>query len=254
MFVRLAFAVATSADPDILVVDEALAVGDGEFARKSFDRILALKDAGKTILFCSHALYQVEALCNTAVWLDQGEVKAIGATADVIVAYSTFLESLRTSGASAPAIPEAAAPEAAPPVRILAVELASSGAVAGEAVVAASRRDDVIVTVRFVADPALPAPSIGVVFSDANGRNICSAGSHIDGVALDRDAEGRGSVRVVFPEVPLLKGEYWLNAYLLCERGIHVYDYANGVARLTVTQDCLEQGVVSLPRQWHVGA
>jgi len=44
-----------------------------------------------------------------------------------------------------------------------------------------------------------------------------------------------------------------LNAYLLCERGIHVYDYANGVARLTVTQEGLEQGVVSLPRQWHTG-
>ncbi|NBT92297.1 MAG: ABC transporter ATP-binding protein, partial [Betaproteobacteria bacterium] len=59
MFMRLAFSVATSIEPDILVIDEALSVGDGAFARKSFERIMQLKDQGKTILFCSHSMYQV---------------------------------------------------------------------------------------------------------------------------------------------------------------------------------------------------
>lgn len=72
MFMRLAFSVATSVDPDILIIDEALSVGDGEFARKSFDRIRSMKEAGKTILFCSHSLYQVEAFCDQVLWLDQG--------------------------------------------------------------------------------------------------------------------------------------------------------------------------------------
>ena len=75
MFVRLAFAVATSVEPDILVIDEALAVGDGAFARKSFDRIMRLKDSGKTILFCSHSMYQVEALCSRAIWIDKGKLR-----------------------------------------------------------------------------------------------------------------------------------------------------------------------------------
>ncbi|EQD78392.1 ABC-type polysaccharide/polyol phosphate transport system, ATPase component, partial [mine drainage metagenome] len=69
MMVRLAFSVATSVDPDILIIDEALSVGDGEFSRRSFDRIMTFKDQGKTILFCSHALYQVDALCNRVIWL-----------------------------------------------------------------------------------------------------------------------------------------------------------------------------------------
>src|SRR4051794_9038362 len=59
MFMRLAFAVATAVEPDILVIDEALSVGDGAFARKSFERIMKLREAGKTILFCSHSMYQV---------------------------------------------------------------------------------------------------------------------------------------------------------------------------------------------------
>jgi ABC-type polysaccharide/polyol phosphate transport system ATPase subunit len=77
MYVRLAFSVATSIDPDILVIDEALSVGDGEFARRSFDRIMALKDKGATILFCSHAMYHVQVLCNRALWMEHGRMRMI---------------------------------------------------------------------------------------------------------------------------------------------------------------------------------
>lgn len=73
MYVRLAFSIATSVEPDILIIDEALSVGDGAFARKSFDRIMQLKARGATILFCSHNIYQVEALCQRALWLDKGK-------------------------------------------------------------------------------------------------------------------------------------------------------------------------------------
>lgn len=86
MYVRLAFAIATSVDPDILVIDEALSVGDGAFARKSFDRIMQLKDKGVTILFCSHSMYQIEAICNKAIWLERGQVRALGNPGEVIVA------------------------------------------------------------------------------------------------------------------------------------------------------------------------
>ena len=93
MFVRLAFAVAVCVEPEILIIDEALSVGDGQFARKSFQRIMDLKDAGTTILFCSHSLYQVEALCDQALWLDQGRMRQYGSPSDVIAAYTQFLES-----------------------------------------------------------------------------------------------------------------------------------------------------------------
>ena len=98
MFMRLAFAVATSVEPDVLVIDEALSVGDGAFARKSFDRIMALKDAGKTILFCSHSMYQIEALCARALWIDAGALRMAGSAADVCSAYQASLNAgARTS-------------------------------------------------------------------------------------------------------------------------------------------------------------
>ncbi len=78
------------------MIDEALSVGDGAFSRRSFDRIMGLKASGKTILFCSHALYQVEALCDSVIWLDHGVVK-IGGAGEVTTDYSLFLSSMSNS-------------------------------------------------------------------------------------------------------------------------------------------------------------
>jgi lipopolysaccharide transport system ATP-binding protein len=95
MYVRLAFSIATSANPDILVIDEALSVGDGAFAKKSFERIMQLKAQGTTVLFCSHSMYQVESFCDRAVWLDHGQVQMEGPASDVVAAYT---DSLRAEG------------------------------------------------------------------------------------------------------------------------------------------------------------
>ena len=78
MALRLAFAVATHADADVLIVDEALAVGDGYFQKKSVDRITDFQKRGGTLLFCSHALYYVALLCDRAIWLKNGDVAAAG--------------------------------------------------------------------------------------------------------------------------------------------------------------------------------
>ncbi len=104
MFVRLAFSVATSVDPDILVIDEALSVGDGDFARRSFERIMAMKEAGKTILFCSHSLYQIEVLCSQAIWIEKGQVQARGLPSVVVPEYQGFLDRLGDSEEQSKAI------------------------------------------------------------------------------------------------------------------------------------------------------
>src|SRR5688572_7723484 len=72
MAMRLAFAIAIQVEPDVLIVDEALAVGDGYFQKKCTDRIVAFRERGGTLLFCSHALYYVSAFCARAVWLRNG--------------------------------------------------------------------------------------------------------------------------------------------------------------------------------------
>jgi ABC-type polysaccharide/polyol phosphate transport system ATPase subunit len=87
MVMRLAFAVAVHVDPDILLIDEVLAVGDQTFQAKCFERILQFKGGGKALLFVSHSPGLVSGLCERCIWLDHGEVRLAGATADVMRAY-----------------------------------------------------------------------------------------------------------------------------------------------------------------------
>lgn len=94
MFVRLAFAVATSVDPDILVVDEALSVGDEAFQRKCYARIQAIKDKGGTILFVSHSPTSVISLCDSAILIDRGDLLAIGNPKMVISKYQELIYAL----------------------------------------------------------------------------------------------------------------------------------------------------------------
>ena len=87
MVMRLAFAVAIHVEPDILIIDEVLAVGDAAFQEKCFDRICELKRAGKTLLFVSHVPEMVKHLCDHSMWLEHGRVKAAGPPEEVLAAY-----------------------------------------------------------------------------------------------------------------------------------------------------------------------
>lgn len=90
MHVRLAFAIATSIDPDILIIDEALAVGDNHFQKKCVDRMMNFKRDGKTILFCSHSMYLIQELCERTLWLHRGNIEGIGDTGNIISQYQDF--------------------------------------------------------------------------------------------------------------------------------------------------------------------
>ena len=87
MLMRLAFSIATVVEPEILIVDEILAVGDENFQKKSRARMLELMSGGTTVLFVSHSLEQIREMCNKVVWLDGGTVKLMGATEEVCDQY-----------------------------------------------------------------------------------------------------------------------------------------------------------------------
>ena len=259
MFVRLAFSLATSVDPDILVVDEALSVGDGEFARKSFDRIQAMKDRGTTILFCSHSLYQVEAFCQRVLWLDHGKVRAFGAPHEVVREYTLFL-----AAQSAPAL---AAPPAQPPAdlatdepagqptstpghaRITRVETFMDG-VAGTRMQCEAGRGQLRVVIHFESDPALPPPAAGVAFELGSVMIVSSISSKSDGVTLARDANGRGRACLEFDGLPLRTGEYLVGAYLGSEDAVHFYSEIPRLAVIEVRDARPEPGLVDLPHRW----
>ncbi|MEI6738566.1 MAG: N-6 DNA methylase, partial [Pseudomonadota bacterium] len=92
MYVRLAFSIATSVDPDVLIVDEALSVGDQRFAQKCVDRMVGFRNAGKTIIVCSHSMFLINELCDNTLWLKHGEISGSGKTSTVISEYLAYLE------------------------------------------------------------------------------------------------------------------------------------------------------------------
>jgi lipopolysaccharide transport system ATP-binding protein len=249
MFMRLAFSVATSSDPDILIIDEALSVGDGAFARKSFDRIMALKESGKTILFCSHAMYQVEALCSRALWIESGHLIQDGSAAAVTSAYQTSLLAPvgKTNQPDLPATLGATGSIA--PAQFTSIS-AHTELGPGPQLKAISKHSTLTIALGFRADPALPNPVIALGIDDASGRTIASASTKIDHFAFTVNAEGVGHVQIAFPNLALLKGKYAITLFLICEQGIHVYDQAINYLSLEVSQEGLEQGVVSLEHVW----
>jgi len=97
MSMRLAFAVAVNVDPDVLIVDEVLGVGDQAFFTKCFDRIMEFRRAGKTLLCVSHDLDSLAVLCDRALWLDHGRVARLGPLRQVVQAYQEFSSAQATS-------------------------------------------------------------------------------------------------------------------------------------------------------------
>jgi len=93
MYVRLGFAIAINVDPDILVVDEVLAVGDAEFQEKCFRKFADFRAAGKTVILVSHSMESIRAMCDHAAWLEKGDLRAVGTADTTIEAYISSLRS-----------------------------------------------------------------------------------------------------------------------------------------------------------------
>lgn len=263
MYVRLAFAIATSIDPEILVVDEALSVGDGAFARRSFERIMNLKEKGATILFCSHSMYHIEAICDSAIWLDRGHMMMFDRPAKVVARYQTFLngEEERDSHAIRDQGP---GPQAAPVVsgvsgtaRLLGVKgrrLAQASPVDDEGPLRIrAGQDGLLVEVAFRADAALPMPVLAYGIDREDGLSIASGSTAIDGVAIERREDARYLLKLAFPALPLMKGTFRLSVFLACERGLHVYDHAPNCVEFDVLHEVPAQGFVFLPHVWNDG-
>ena len=96
MYVRLAFSIATMVSPDILVIDEALSVGDMAFQKKCVMRMNEFREQQKTMVFCSHSMFHVQELCDTAIWLDKGKIREIGASDKVVGHYEDYCNSKKT--------------------------------------------------------------------------------------------------------------------------------------------------------------
>ncbi|SER26202.1 lipopolysaccharide transport system ATP-binding protein [Nitrosomonas sp. Nm51] len=259
MFVRLAFSVAINVDPEILVIDEALSVGDGAFSRKSFNRIMQLRDAGKTILFCSHSMFQVESLCSRAIWIDRGTMMADDEAARVVADYQAFLDkSAAIQNGGTVTIPPHAG-QAQPTAestqfssgraRLDTVKILADGKdYKGASII--SGRSTLSVSITFISDPNLPCPNVAVTIHSMDARTITSAATWEDHITPFRQPDGTGGICLTIDQLPLLKGKYFISVHLLCERGIHIYESAKAIATFPVDQEGRLQGYFRLPHCW----
>lgn len=247
MFVRLAFAIATCANPDILIIDEALSVGDGSFARKSFDRIMQFRQQGKTILFCSHSLYQVEKICDRVLWLDKGVMKMDGIPSQVLPKYSEFLNADNNRDAVSQTLAIEQKPDSI--ARITHV-IGHAHGQSGDELILKTGETDFSIDIAFNYDVNLPNPTLGVAIWRKDGLLVSSASTHNDNYLLTQCKNGQGRIKIKFHHLALLKGNYTVHVSLGCENAIHLYDQVVTALSLQVEQQGVEQGVVALAHEW----
>lgn len=245
MYMRLAFSVAVNANPSILVIDEALAVGDGHFQKKCVDKIREFQEQGKTILFCSHALYHVNSICRRALWLDHGRVMRYGPSLDVVHEYETFLLQRDRDRPASEGEPE---PERSPtPARFRDIVVCDRSGAPRDLF---ERGEDIHVRLRIDSDRASqPIHALVGVHRSADDLQCFAVGTHGDGMA---PLEGRTEYELVVQlhNVPLNRGDYSIIAFLGDENAVSVFDRRDIRPAFSIQGARYEVGLISLDHQW----
>ena len=253
MAMRLAFAVATSVEPDVLIVDEALAVGDGYFQKKCIDQILRIRERGATILFCSHAMYYVTMFCERAVWLEDGRVRQEGPARDVVEAYEAHLltRGKRTPGADGRVPGSGGGDDGTVGLRTGRVVEVHPGGGGGGGGVELRPHDPFVVDLVVESVRRDEPYHLMVTLDTVDGRCVMAASTLWDGRDPLRGAE-RYAVRLHVPDLPLAGGQYTLYVFLLDETGLHVHDELVVTGAVTVRGERRTGSLLDLPHGWEI--
>ena len=241
MYVRLAFAVAVHVDPDILLVDEVLAVGDEPFQRKCMDRIRGFQHEGRTIVLVTHGLDTVAELCDRAVVLESGHVIADGAPRDALRVLRSEFEQARQDDIEHHQATEHSGGTPEPPrAHIERIEVLSGGTPVGEVPVGAP----LTVRVHVRADEPLEDWILGFGIETAVGQNIYGTNSKLLGVHLPA-LRGALAYDFTIPATDIGEGSYTFNGAIATQTGAEVHRLIEG-ASLSVAADGRETGFVHL--------
>jgi ABC-type polysaccharide/polyol phosphate transport system ATPase subunit len=246
MYARLAFAVAVHVDPDILVVDEALSVGDLAFQQKCIKRMFELREQQVTLLFVSHDPYQVKTVCKRAVYLREGMLVRFGDAGEVVDAY---LADLHTTAANTDTA-ETDVSVSLHPYEICRVRLLNA---AGDETRSIRTGDTVRLSIDFERIRADADAPISFVFNlyRADGLYICGTTTLMDGMK-PFEAAPRGCVSVRFPALPLLAGRYHWRVAINDEHGLSVLAKMEGVCPFVVEDGFKSVGIVDIERSWEI--
>lgn len=269
MYTRLAFAVAIHVDPEILIIDEVLAVGDGAFQRKCMDHIGTMKREGVTIIMVSHDLDTVARLCNQVAWLDHGRVHRIGDGRSVINEYVAYINeqqqlelerqrqrleeqaneiSQHTVGAQEETVNQAISLKQEG--ELLRVETLTPQ---GRATPIVESGDDLIIRIHYRANVSIERPAFGIAIHRDDGLHITGPNTYMAGYRID-EIDGPGYIDYIMEKVPLLSGRYYISASMYDEEHTYRYDYVHQIHSFVVQPRTVwdQLGVVRLPARWQL--
>jgi lipopolysaccharide transport system ATP-binding protein len=212
MQMRLGFAIAVHTDPDLLLIDEVLAVGDAAFQRKCLDRIARIRSRGCTIVLVSHEASLIRNLCDEALWLKNGRVAALGGAVQVVDAYTAALEVGAPNAEGAATLPS--------PLRISDVRVVRLD---GNDASRIESGEMVRVEISLEASEIVDRPMLLVALTTQDGQLCCALNSK-DTLELG-DSVGRGQVQLVIDRLDLVPGRYFVDVGAYTSDWGQIYDY-----------------------------
>jgi hypothetical protein len=225
MYMRLGFSIAIHVRPDILLVDEVLAVGDQAFQLRCLDKINAMKRQGMTIVLVSHNLDMVRNLCSRAIWLEDGQLLADGPVGHVLDQYIALVRA--TDGHALERADQHPDDDSSwrwgsrTEAEIVRIQLLDGR---GQQCRSYRTGDTFIMRIHFDAKQRIPQPQFGFALYHANGFHISGPNTVFAGLEIEA-IEGRGYIDYVIESLPLLEGTYLASACLYDHDGVHAYDY-----------------------------
>lgn len=250
MFVRLGFSVAVHTRPDILLIDEVLAVGDAAFQRRCLEKIAEFRRGDCTIVFVSHDLRSVEQLCSQVIWLDQGKIKQMGDPSRVISSYTAFFEQQLAEKLTLENPEEIAVPSVPKELHIQQVSMVDN---AGNPKWTFQSGEPVGVRIDYESHGRVEEPVFGILLHRSDGLYISSTNTYdVDPLELG-PIEGRGTLTVEIGELNLYAGEYLLSVGAYCSPDPPYWStpahFLDKQFRFRVISE-QRHGVMALPATW----
>ena len=237
MYVRLGFSVSIHVDPDILLVDEVLAVGDMNFQEKCMSKFADLKEAGKTVVVVSHSLGQMRTFCDDAAWLDHGELRAVGAAPDII-------DSFADETHQAKPVDGGGTRSGSGEIQVSKVEIVSA---AGEPVAVTRTGDARRLRIHYESFATIEQPIFGINI-DTENQWVWSITGRDGGFIPQRIEPGAGFFDIEIPWVSLRPGTYYVSTSIHGDGGRPEYDIFRRAAAIAISSSPYQEsgGVVSM--------
>ena len=245
MVVRLGFSIATHVEPEVLLIDEILAVGDQAFQRKSTEKIEQFRREGRTILVVSHSLGLVQQLCNTVVWLERGRVKMVGDANDVIASYTG-----NTYGNFAQVDAGSKTRWGTGDAQVTQVALVDASEQPLDTV---SSGGEIRVAIELNSHVRLESPVVHVKLETMTGELVWATSTQ-RGTATLRVLDGPARAVLHVPNMPLAEGTYYVSVVITDATGGTEFDHCQHWAKLHVSGgQANDYGIVSMPSAWSIG-